>query len=71
MLTDSLNGLIAMGKMMSQGSQPELFEILDGVHAERDEREINIEMNLSQASLDFLLSIAVAELGNMTISFRP
>ena len=71
MLTDSLNGLIAMGKMMSQGSQPELFEILDGVHAERDEREINIEVNLSQASLDFLLSIAVAELGNMTISFRP
>ena len=71
MLTDSLNGLIAMGKMMSQGSQPELFEILDGVHAERDDREINIEVNLSQASLDFLLSIAVAELDNMTISSRP
>ena len=67
MLTDSLNGLIAMGKMMLQGSQPELFEILDGVHAEQDDQKINIEVNLSQTSFDFLLSIVEQELSNMAI----
>ena len=67
MLTDSLNGLIAMGKMMLQGSQPELFEILDGVHAEQDDQKINIEATLSQTSFDFLLSIVEQELSNMAI----
>lgn len=67
MLTDSLNGLIAMGKMMLQGSQPELFEILDGVHAEQDDQKINIEVTLSQTSFDFLLSIVEQELSNMAI----
>ena len=67
MLTDSLNGLIAMGKMMLQGSQPELFEILDGVHAEQDDQKINIEVTLSQPSFDFLLSIVEQELSNMAI----
>ncbi|HJO29941.1 MAG TPA: hypothetical protein QGG30_05600, partial [Acidobacteriota bacterium] len=62
-----LNGLIAMGKMMLQGSQPELFEILDGVHAEQDDQKINIEVSLSQTNLDFLLSIAEQELRNMAI----
>ena len=67
MLTDSLNGLIAMGKMMLQGSQPELFKILDGVHAEQDDQKINIEVTLSQTSFDFLLSIVEQELSNMAI----
>ena len=68
MLTESFNGLVAMGKMMLQGSQPEFFEILDGgVHAEQDDHKINIEVNLSQANLDFLLSIAEQELRNMAI----
>ena len=68
MLTESFNGLTAMGKMMLQGSQPELFKILDGgVHAEQDDHKINIEVNLSQTNLDFLLSIAEQELRNMAI----
>lgn len=68
MLTESFNGLVAMGKMMLQGSQPELFEIMDGgVHAEQDNQQINIEVSLSQTNLDFLLSIAEQELRNMAI----
>ncbi len=68
MLTESFNGLVAMGKMMLQGSQPELFEILDGgMHAEQDDQKINVEVSLSQTNLDFLLSIAEQELRNMSI----
>lgn len=68
MLTDSLNGLLSMGKIMIQGSQPELFQILDrGVHAEQDDRRINIEANLTPADLEFLRRMAEEEVGDAVI----
>ena len=68
MLTDSLNGLLSLGKMMLQGSDPELFEILDrGVRAEQDDRRINIEANLTQADLDFLQRMAEEEMDDAVI----
>ena len=68
MLTDSLNGLLSMGKIMIQGSQPELFQILDrGVHAEQDDRRINIEANLTPADLEFLRRMAEDEVGDAVI----
>lgn len=68
MLTDSLNGLLSMGKMLIQGSQPELFKILDrGVHAEQDDRRITIEANLTQADLEFLQRMAEEGIGDAVI----
>ena len=68
MLTETLNGLLSMGKMMIQGSQPELFQILDrGVRAEQDDRRINIEANLTPADLEFLQRMAEDEVGNAVI----
>ncbi len=68
LLTDSLNGLLSMGKMMLQGSDPELFEILDrGVRAQQDGQRINIEANLTQADLDFLQRMAEEEIGDEVI----
>lgn len=59
MLTESLNGLLAMGKMMLQGSEPQLFEILDrAVRAEQDGLVINIEATLTDADIEILRQLA-------------
>ena len=48
--------------------QPELFEILDrGVHAEQDDRKINIEVNLTPADLEFLQRMAEEEMDDAVI----
>ena len=59
MLTQSLNGIISMGKMMVQGSDPQLFEILDrGVRAAQDDRTISIEVTLTEADIEYLQRMA-------------
>ena len=68
MLTDSLNGLLSMGKMMIQGSEPELFKILDrGVRTQQDDRTITIEVNLTETDLEFLRRMAEDEMGDAVI----
>ena len=52
LLATTLNGWTAMGKMMLQGSQPELFGILDrGITVGQDDRTVHIEANLSAADI--------------------
>ncbi len=68
MLADALNGLLSIGKMMIQGMQPELFEIIDReMHAEQDARRITMETNLTQAELEFLLRRFEEEMGDAVI----
>lgn len=59
LLADTLNGLAAMGKMMLQQSQPELFGILDrGITIGQDDRTVHIEANLSAADIAVLRLMA-------------
>lgn len=52
LLADTLNGWMALGKMMLQQSQPELFNILDrGITVGRDDRTVHIDANLSAADI--------------------
>ena len=55
MLADSLSGLIEMGKMMLQQSEPELFDIVDrGISVSSDDRNIHIQADLTDADLEVL-----------------
>ena len=55
MLADSLSGLIAMGKMMLQQSEPELFDIVDrGISVSSDDRNVHIQADLTDADLEVL-----------------
>ena len=51
--------MAAMGKMMLQQSQPELFGILDrGITIGQDDRTVHIEANLSAADIAVLRLMA-------------
>jgi hypothetical protein len=59
MISQSMLGLLAMGKMMMQQSHPELFNIVDrGLLIDSDDRAINIEANLSADDIETLRSLA-------------
>lgn len=59
LLADTLNGWTALGKMMLQQSQPELFGILDhGITVGQDDRTVHIEANLSAADIAVLRLMA-------------
>lgn len=59
LLADTLNGWTAMGKMMLQQSQPELFAILDrGISVGHDDRTVHIEANLTPADIEALRVMA-------------
>ncbi len=59
LLADALSGWTAIGKMALQGSQPELFEILDrGLRVGNEDRSVHIEATLTQADLDVLRRLA-------------
>jgi hypothetical protein len=58
LLADTLNGWTAMGKIMLQQSQPEMFDILDrGITVGRDDRTVHIEADLSAADIEALRSV--------------
>ena len=55
MLADSLRGITAMGKMMLQQSQPELFDIIDrSISVGSDDRNVHIQADLTEADLEVL-----------------
>jgi len=59
LLAETLRGWTAMGKMMLQQNQPELFNILDrGVSVGQDDRTVHIEATLSQDDIDVLRRLA-------------
>lgn len=58
-LVSSLNGLLAMGRMMVQQSDPQLFEILDrGLNVAQDERSVHLDIVLSDADIETLRRLA-------------
>ncbi len=58
-------GLLAMGKMMIQQAQPELFNIVDrGLLIDSDNRIINIEANLSAEDIATLRELAEERVGD-------
>lgn len=55
LLGDSLNGMLAFGKMMVQSNAPEIFQILDrGVRAGSSGRDVTVRADLSVAELEQL-----------------
>lgn len=65
LLGDSLNGMLAFGKMMLQSRSPEIFEILDrGVTAGSSGRDVTIRANLSMADLETLTEYAKSQVGD-------
>ncbi len=59
LLGDSLNGMLAFGKMMIQGSDPDVFAILDrGITAGSSGRDVTLRANLSIADLETLSNYA-------------
>ena len=59
LLGDSLNGMLAFGKMMIQGSDPEVFSILDrGINAGSSGRDVTLRAELSFADLEALRDYA-------------
>lgn len=59
MISQSMLGLMAMGKMMIQQAQPGLFNILDrGLLIDSDDRIIKIEANLSAEDIATLRELA-------------
>ncbi len=59
LLADTLNGGAAMGKMMLQQNQPELFDILDrGMSVGHDDRTVYIEASLTDADIEVLQGLA-------------
>jgi len=64
MISQSMLGLLAMGKMMIQQAQPELFKIIDsGLLIDSDDRVINIEANLSGVDIAILRKLAEERAG--------
>ena len=64
MISQSMLGLMAMGKMMIQQAQPDLFNILDrGLLIDSDDRIINIEANLSAEDIATLRELAEERVG--------
>ena len=64
LLGDSLNGMLAFGKMMLQSNSPEIFEILDrGVTAGSSGRDVTIRANLTMADLEALRDYAKTTMG--------
>jgi hypothetical protein len=58
-LTTSLNGLLAMGRMMLQQNEPELFAIIDrGISVSQDDRTIRIQADLTDADIEVLQRMA-------------
>ncbi len=69
MLADSLSGLTAMGKMMLQQSQPELFDIIDrGINVGTDDRNVHIQADLSDADLEVLRRLAAEAQAEQAVS---
>jgi len=65
MISQSMLGLLAMGKMMIQQAQPELFNIIDrGLLIDSDHRVINIEANLSAEDIALLRELAEERVGD-------
>jgi len=58
-LAKSLNGVMAMGRMMLQQNEPELYDIIDrGLSVGQDDRTVRIEANLTQGDLEVLQRLA-------------
>lgn len=58
-LTTSLNGLLAMGRMMLQQGEPEMFAILDrAITVAQEERSVSIEARLTDEDIDTLQRLA-------------
>jgi hypothetical protein len=58
-LSTSLNGLLAMGRMMLQQQEPELFAIIDrGLSVGQDDRTVHIEATLTDADIEILQRMA-------------
>lgn len=58
-LTTSVNGLLAMGRMMIQQSEPELFAIVDrGLRVSQDDRTILIQADLTEEDIEVLQRMA-------------
>jgi hypothetical protein len=65
LISQSMLGLLAMGKMMIQQAQPELFNIVDrGLLIDSDNRIINIEANLSAEDIATLRELAEERVGD-------
>jgi hypothetical protein len=65
LISQSMLGLLAMGKMMIQQGQPELFNIVDrGLIIGSDDRLVNIEANLSAADIEILRELAEERVGS-------
>lgn len=65
MISQSMLGLLAMGKMMIQQAQPDLFNIVDrGLLIDSDNRAINIEANLSAEDIATLRELAEEKVGD-------
>ena len=59
LLADTLNGWTALGKIMLQQSEPELFDILDrSITVGRDDRTVHIEANLNPTDIAVLRLMA-------------
>ena len=64
MISQSMLGLLAMGKMLIQQAQPDLFNIIDrGLLIDSDARVINIEANLSAEDIATLRELAEERVG--------
>ena len=62
LLSDSLLGLMSMGKMMLQQQQPGVFDILDrGITISSEDVEIQLEASLSGEDIQALRELAEAE----------
>lgn len=65
LLGDSLNGMLAFGKMMLQSRTPEIFEILDrGVRAGSSGRDVTVSADLSMADIEALRQYAEKTIGD-------
>ena len=61
LIGDSLNGMLAFGKMMIQGNNPDVFAILDrGITAGSSGRDVTLRANLSIGDLEILSKYARA-----------
>ena len=71
LLAESLNGWIAMAKMMVQASEPELFAIFDSaVRAGHDDRTVHIEIALTEADVEVLQRRIEKQMGNAAAETR-
>ncbi|MFQ5745518.1 MAG: hypothetical protein ACE5HV_18355 [Acidobacteriota bacterium] len=64
LLRDSLQGLLAMGKLMVQSQRPELFDILDrSVRIDSEERRVRLDATLDGDDLETLRKLAESRYG--------